>query len=41
MEHEEILHISSTLSRGSIGLYQLQAAIAAVHDKATRASRRY
>ena len=28
--------ISSTLSRGSIGMYQLQAAIAAVHDEAAR-----
>ena len=29
--------ISQTLSRGAIGAYQLQAAIAAVHDEATRA----
>jgi RNA polymerase sigma factor (sigma-70 family) len=29
--------ISRTLSKGSIGLYQLQAAIAAVHDEAPRA----
>jgi RNA polymerase sigma factor (sigma-70 family) len=29
--------ITETLSRGSIGAYQLQAAIAAVHDEATRA----
>jgi RNA polymerase sigma factor (sigma-70 family) len=29
--------ISQTLSRGSIGAYQLQAAIAAVHDEAARA----
>ena len=29
--------ISQTLSRGSIGSYQLQAAIAAVHDEAARA----
>jgi RNA polymerase sigma factor (sigma-70 family) len=34
---EGIALISSTLSRGSIGLYQLQAAIAAVHDEAARA----
>jgi predicted RNA polymerase sigma factor len=32
---EGVTLISSTLSRGSIGLYQLQAAIAAVHDEAT------
>lgn len=30
--------ISDTLSRGSIGVYQLQAAIAAVHDEAERAA---
>jgi RNA polymerase sigma factor (sigma-70 family) len=29
--------ISDTLSKGSVGSYQLQAAIAAVHDEATRA----
>jgi RNA polymerase sigma factor (sigma-70 family) len=34
---EGIALVSSTLSRGSIGLYQLQAAIAAVHDEAARA----
>lgn len=33
---EGIALISATLSRGSIGSYQLQAAIAAVHDEATR-----
>jgi RNA polymerase sigma factor (sigma-70 family) len=33
---EGITLISSTLSPGSIGSYQLQAAIAAVHDEATR-----
>jgi predicted RNA polymerase sigma factor len=32
---EGIALISDTLSRGSIGSYQLQAAIAAVHDEAT------
>jgi predicted RNA polymerase sigma factor len=35
---EGIALISSSLARGSIGLYQLQAAIAAVHDEAARAS---
>lgn len=34
---EGVALISATLSRGSIGLYQLQAAIAAVHDEAKRA----
>jgi RNA polymerase sigma factor (sigma-70 family) len=34
---EGIALISGTLSRGSIGAYQLQAAIAAVHDEAARA----
>jgi RNA polymerase sigma factor (sigma-70 family) len=34
---EGIALISATLSRGSIGAYQLQAAIAAVHDEALRA----
>jgi RNA polymerase sigma factor (sigma-70 family) len=34
---EGIALITDTLSRGSIGYYQLQAAIAAVHDEATRA----
>ena len=34
---EGIALISGTLSRGSIGAYQLQAAIAAVHDEAPRA----
>ena len=34
---EGIALISATLSRGSIGAYQLQAAIAAVHDEAPRA----
>jgi RNA polymerase sigma factor (sigma-70 family) len=34
---EGIALITDTLSRGSIGSYQLQAAIAAVHDEATRA----
>jgi predicted RNA polymerase sigma factor len=32
------LLVTKTLSRGSIGPYQLQAAIAAVHDEATRAA---
>jgi predicted RNA polymerase sigma factor len=35
---EGVALISSTLSRGSIGAYQLQAAIAAVHDEAERAA---
>ena len=34
---EGVALISATLSRGSIGAYQLQAAIAAVHDEALRA----
>jgi RNA polymerase sigma factor (sigma-70 family) len=34
---EGIALISATLSRGSVGVYQLQAAIAAVHDEAARA----
>jgi RNA polymerase sigma factor (sigma-70 family) len=34
---EGVALISRTLSRGAIGPYQLQAAIAAVHDEATRA----
>jgi predicted RNA polymerase sigma factor len=34
---EGIALISATLSKGSIGAYQLQAAIAAVHDEAGRA----
>jgi RNA polymerase sigma factor (sigma-70 family) len=34
---EGVALITQTLSRGSIGAYQLQAAIAAVHDEATRA----
>jgi RNA polymerase sigma factor (sigma-70 family) len=34
---EGVALISDTLSRGSIGSYQLQAAIAAVHDEAGRA----
>ena len=29
--------VTATLSRGSVGVYQLQAAIAAVHDEAPRA----
>jgi RNA polymerase sigma factor (sigma-70 family) len=33
---EGVALISNTLSRGSIGAYQLQAAIAAVHDEAPR-----
>jgi len=33
---EGVALISSTLSRGSVGPYQLQAAIAAVHDEALR-----
>ncbi len=33
---EGVALISNTLSRGSIGAYQIQAAIAAVHDEATR-----
>jgi predicted RNA polymerase sigma factor len=34
---EGIALVSATLSKGSIGAYQLQAAIAAVHDEAARA----
>jgi len=34
---EGISLLTATLSKGSIGAYQLQAAIAAVHDEATRA----
>ncbi len=34
---EGVALISATLSKGSIGAYQLQAAIAAVHDEAARA----
>jgi RNA polymerase sigma factor (sigma-70 family) len=34
---EGIALVTDTLSRGSIGAYQLQAAIGAVHDEATRA----
>jgi predicted RNA polymerase sigma factor len=34
---EGLALISETLSRGSIGVYQLQAAIAAVHDEAAQA----
>ena len=34
--NEGVALISATLSKGSIGSYQLQAAIAAVHDEATR-----
>ncbi len=34
---EGVALISETLSRGAIGAYQLQAAIAAVHDEAARA----
>jgi predicted RNA polymerase sigma factor len=34
---EGIAIITATLSRGSVGAYQLQAAIAAVHDEAARA----
>jgi predicted RNA polymerase sigma factor len=37
---EGVALITDTLSRGSIGAYQLQAAIAAVHDEASRARRR-
>jgi RNA polymerase sigma factor (sigma-70 family) len=33
---EGVALISDTLSRGSVGIYQLQAAIAAVHDEAPR-----
>jgi predicted RNA polymerase sigma factor len=34
---EGIALITATLSKGSVGAYQLQAAIAAVHDEAERA----
>jgi RNA polymerase sigma factor (sigma-70 family) len=34
---EGIALVSATLSRGSVGAYQLQAAIAALHDEAARA----
>ena len=34
---EGVALISATLSRGSVGAYQLQAAVAAVHDEAPRA----
>jgi RNA polymerase sigma factor (sigma-70 family) len=34
---EGVALVSQTLSRGSVGVYQLQAAIAAVHDEAPRA----
>jgi RNA polymerase sigma factor (sigma-70 family) len=34
---EGVALITATLSRGSIGAYQLQAAVAAVHDEAARA----
>jgi RNA polymerase sigma factor (sigma-70 family) len=34
---EGVALITATLSRGSVGAYQLQAAIAAVHDEAARA----
>jgi len=34
---EGVALVTDTLSRGSIGAYQLQAAIAAVHDEAERA----
>src|SRR3954462_1201919 len=34
---EGIALLTATLSKGSIGAYQLQAAIAAVHDEAARA----
>ena len=34
---EGVALISETLSRGSVGAYQLQAAVAAVHDEAARA----
>ena len=34
---EGVALISATLSRGAVGAYQLQAAIAAVHDEAARA----
>jgi predicted RNA polymerase sigma factor len=34
---EGVALISATLPKGSVGSYQLQAAIAAVHDEAARA----
>lgn len=34
---EGIALVTATLSKGSIGIYQIQAAIAAVHDEAERA----
>jgi predicted RNA polymerase sigma factor len=34
---EGVALITATLSKGSVGAYQLQAAIAAVHDEAARA----
>lgn len=34
---EGVVLVSATLSKGSVGAYQLQAAIAAVHDEAARA----
>jgi RNA polymerase sigma factor (sigma-70 family) len=34
---EGIALVTKTLSKGSVGAYQLQAAIAAIHDEATRA----
>lgn len=37
MIEEGIALISATLSKGSLGMYQVQAAIAAVHDEAARA----
>src|SRR3984885_6852504 len=33
---EGIEHLTTALSKGSVGLYQLQAAVAAVHDEAAR-----
>jgi predicted RNA polymerase sigma factor len=33
---EGIAHLTTALSKGSVGLYQLQAAVAAVHDEAAR-----
>jgi predicted RNA polymerase sigma factor len=35
---EGVALVSAALSKGSIGAYQLQAAIAAVHDEATQAA---
>ncbi|WP_338872653.1 RNA polymerase sigma factor [Myxococcus stipitatus] len=37
MIEEGVALISATLSKGSLGMYQVQAAIAAVHDEAARA----